>query len=316
MIVTFVSSVWFRAGLTLALLGYLASQIDMTEAARGIVTIKPAHLAGALGLVAFDRTLMLCRWVLLVRRANMALSLKSTVWVFLVGSYLGNLLPSGVGSDAARAYLLSRRTERGVESIALVAIDRYLGLCSLAVLATIGLVVWTSQTDPELQRWSYLLAGVVIAGAVGLLWADRVLRTLVPARWDRPRWATQALRLADALGQYRDRLPLVSLLLALSVVVQVVRVLQAYVLGRGLGIDVSFSYYLAVMPIGILAILLPVSIAGFGVGQSVIVWLLRPVGVPDEQSFALSTLFILTGLLSTLPGALLYLRSRSRGVAS
>lgn len=315
MIVTFVSSLSFRAGLSLTLLGYLASQIDMAEAARGIVAIRPAHLAGALGLVALDRILMLCRWVLLVHRANLALSLKSTVWVFLVGSYLGNLLPAGVGSDAARAYLLAQRTDRGVESIALVAIDRYLGLCSLALLATIGLVVWTGQTDPGLQRWSYVLAGVVTLGAVGLLWADRLL-LLVPRRYTRQGWATLALRLADALGQYRDRLPLVSMLLTLSVVVQVVRVLQAYVLGRGLGIDVGFSYYLAVMPIGILAILLPISIGGFGVAQGVIVWLLRPVGVPEPQAFALSTLFVLTGLLSTLPGALLYLRSRSQGVAS
>ncbi len=92
--------------------------------------------------------------------------------------------------------------------------------------------------------------------------------------------------------------------------------LQADALGRGLGIDIGFSYYLAVMPIGILVILLPISIGGFGVAQGVIVWLLRPVGVPEPQSLALSTLFVLTGLLSTLPGALRYLRSRARGVAS
>ena len=285
----------------------------MREAARGIVSIMPTHLVGALALVALDRILMICRWVLLVRRAEMALSLKSTVWIFLVGSYLGNLLPSGVGSDATRAYLLSRRTERGVDSIAVVAIDRYLGFGSLALLATVGLVVWSRQTDPGLQQWSYALAGLVTLGALGLLWADRLLGTLVPARWTRQPWVSQALRLAEALGRYRDSPRLVSLLVALSLVVQVVRVLQAYVLGRGLGIDVGFSYYLAVMPIGILAILLPISIGGFGVAQGVIVWLLRPVGVPDPQSFALSTLFVLTGLLSTLPGALLYLRSGSRG---
>ena len=37
-------------------------------------------------------------------------------------------------------------------------------------------------------------------------------------------------------------------------------------------------------------------------------WLLRPLGVPDEQSFALSTLIILTGLAGNLPGLLLWLR--------
>lgn len=316
MIVSVVSSLWFRASLSLALLAYLASQIDMTEATAGILAIRRMHLAGALALVALDRALMILRWVLLVRSAGMALTLKSAVWVFLVGSYLGNLLPSGVGGDAARAYVLATRTDRGADSIALVAIDRYLGFCSLALLATTGLVVWTGHADPGVERWSYALAGLVTIGAIGLLWSDRLLEAVVPARWGTHPQRTWAMRLATALGQYRDRLPLVAGLVALSVVVQLTRVLQAYILGRGLGIDVAFSYYLAFMPIGILAILLPISIGGFGVAQGVIVWLLRPVGVPDPQAFALSTLFVLTGLLSTLPGALLYLRSKSRGPAS
>ena len=309
-----VSSLWFRGILTLALLGYLVSQIDMTEATSSILTIRPRYLILALILVTLDRTLMIGRWVLLVRRADMALSLKSTVWVFLVGTYLGNLLPSGIGGDAARAYVLADLTERGTDSVALVAIDRLLGLCSLALLSVAGLVIWTGQVDPSLQRWSVALAGLVLAGVFGLLWSDRVFATLVKERWTTHQLVRQGVRLTSALGQYRNQLPLVASLLALSVVVQVVRVLQAFVLGLGLDIDVAFSYYLAFMPIGILAILLPISIGGFGVAQGVMVWLLRPMGVPDPQSFALSTLFVLTGLLSTLPGAILYVRSKSRNL--
>ena len=275
------------------------------------------HLLTALALVVLDRTLMICRWVLLIRRADMALSLKSAVWVFLVGSYLGNFLPSsGVGGDAARAFVLARRTDRRIDSVALVAIDRYLGLYSLALLSAAGLVVWTGQIDPSLQRWSVALAVVVTLGAGALLWADRLLAAVVPTRWTARTWVSRALRLTEALGHYRTSPGLVSALAALSMVVQIIRVTQAWVLGDGLGIDVDFSYYLAFMPIGILAILLPISIGGFGVAQGVIVWLLRPVGVPDAQSFALSTLYLLTGLVSTLPGAVLYVRSRSRGFAS
>jgi hypothetical protein len=36
--------------------------------------------------------------------------------------------------------------------------------------------------------------------------------------------------------------------------------------------------------------------------------MLRPVGVPDEASFALSTLIVLTGLAGNIPGLLLWLR--------
>jgi len=89
--------------------------------------------------------------------------------------------------------------------------------------------------------------------------------------------------------------------------VQFVRILQAYGLGRGLGIGVGFDYYLVFMPVAMLILLLPVSISGLGLPQAAVVWLLRPVGVPVEQAFALSTLFVVIGVLGNLPGALLYL---------
>ena len=313
---TFVTAPWFRAGLSVALLGYLASQIDMAETARATLAINPAHLLTAVALVVADRVLMLSRWLLLLRRAGMALPLKSAVWVYLVGSYLGNFLPSGVGADAARAFVLARRTDRGIDAVAMVAIDRYLGLYSLALLAVVGLVFWTGQGDADLRRWSIALAVLVTLGAGVFLWADRLLPRPRPDHVGRSgRGSAAPGAWPTRLGGYRRYPSLLGALTALSLVVQIVRVAQAYVLGEGLGFHVPFSYYLAFMPIGILAILLPVSIGGFGFGQGVIVGLLRPVGVPDAQSLAMSTLYVLMGVLSTLPGALLHFRSRSRGLS-
>ena len=64
------------------------------------------------------------------------------------------------------------------------------------------------------------------------------------------------------------------------------------------------------MPIGLIVLMLPVSIAGLGLPQGVIIWLLRPAGVSDPQSFALSTLVVVLGVLGTLPGFFLYVRTR------
>jgi hypothetical protein len=95
-----------------------------------------------------------------------------------------------------------------------------------------------------------------------------------------------------------------------SIVVQVLRITQAYYLGVGLGMSVPYSYFLLFMPLGLFMLLLPISISGFGVPQGVMVWLLRPMGVPAAQSFALTTLIVLTGLAGNLPGLLLWLRQK------
>jgi hypothetical protein len=97
----------------------------------------------------------------------------------------------------------------------------------------------------------------------------------------------------------------------LSIGVQLLRIVQAYLLGVAIGIPVPFSYYLLFMPAGLVALMLPISVAGFGAPQGLIVWLLQPRGVPEADALALSTLIVLSGVVANLPGLVLSLSVRA-----
>jgi hypothetical protein len=88
----------------------------------------------------------------------------------------------------------------------------------------------------------------------------------------------------------------------------VLRVVQAYFLGRALGISAPIGVYFAFIPLILLVMLLPVTVNGIGTSQAAFVWLFSRVGVPAPQSFALSVLFVALGIVGNLPGALLYAR--------
>ncbi len=299
-----------RLLITAGILAYLATRIDMAEAARAIVRIDPWHLLTVLGLVALDRSVMILRWVLLLRATGTTITASSAARIFLISSFVGSFLPAGVGGDAARAWSLSRETSRGSEALASVAVDRLLGVLALVVMALVGLIAWV---PPRGADWRMPAAAALIAIAcMAAFWMDRLVRLIVPAdRHDGP-IARRLLKLGDAVSRYRHHRGALAHVMAWSIVVQLLRITQAYLLGRGLGIDVAFSYYLLVMPVGLLMLLLPISVSGFGVPQGVIVWLLSPVGVPSEQAFALSTLIVLTGLAGNLPGLWLWLADRNR----
>jgi hypothetical protein len=111
---------------------------------------------------------------------------------------------------------------------------------------------------------------------------------------------TQATR---AYGRFHGELANV---LAGSVVVQILRVLQAWCLGRALGIDASMVIYFAFVPLILLVMLLPVSINGIGTSQAAFVWFFGRAGVPGADAFALSVLFLALGVIGNLPGGLLY----------
>lgn len=297
-----------RLAVTAAVLIYLWTDLDMAAAASAVAAVRPFYLLAVLALVAVDRSVMILRWVLLLRASGLPIAIGQAARIFLVSSFVGSFLPAGIGADAARAYGLARHTDSGSEAMASVAVDRLLGVISLVVMATIGVIAWTPA-----QGGDWRLAGVVavLAGAsVAVFWADRLVRLMVPDhRHDGP-LTRRVLRLSDAVSRYRSRRLALLHVFAWSIIVQLLRIVQAYLLGLGLGLTVPFAYYLVFMPIGLIALLLPISVSGFGLPQGLFVWMLRPVGVADTTSFALSSLIILTGLAGNAPGLWLWLARR------
>jgi uncharacterized protein (TIRG00374 family) len=298
-----------RLAITAAILAYLASTIDMAAAARATAAIRLPHLVLVLLLVAFDRAVMILRWVLLLRASANPISTADATRLFLVSSFIGSFLPAGIGADAARAYGLARENATGSEALASVAVDRLLGVASLVLMAIIGVIAWTPE-DPGDWRIPAVIV-VALVACVAVFWANDWLRLIIPAHRHHGFLTRRLLRLTDAVGRYRHRRGVLVNVLVWSIVVQVLRITQAFILAVGLGLTVPFTYFLLFMPLALLLLLLPISISGFGAPQAGIVWLLRPTGVADSDAFALSTLIVLTGLAGNLPGLFLWLRARN-----
>ena len=313
-----------RLAITAAILAYLATRIDMAASARAVAEVSTQHLLLVLVMVGIDRAVMILRWILLLRGSGIKISTGDATRLFLVSSFVGSFLPAGIGADAARAYGLTRvRTEDPIphphtpgiepqatasEALASVAVDRLLGIASLVLMAIIGVIAWTPE-EPEDWRIPAAILVALIA-CVAVFWADEWLRLIIPTHRHGGFVTRRLLRLTDAVGRYRNRRGVLVHVLVWSMVVQVLRITQAYLLAVGLGITVPFTYFLLFMPLGLLLLLLPISISGFGAPQAGIVWLLRPMGVAEADAFALSTLIVLTGLAGNLPGLVLWLRRR------
>ncbi len=96
-------STWVRLAVTAAILGWMATRIDMADAARAAVSVHPFAVVVVLALVGFDRVVMIWRWVLLLRATGAPIRAREAARIFLVSSFVGGFLPAGVGGDAARA---------------------------------------------------------------------------------------------------------------------------------------------------------------------------------------------------------------------
>ena len=258
-----------------------------------------------LAVTAADRVVAAARWLVLVRAAGIPVPALQGLRLFLVSSFVGIFLPAGIGADVARTWQLASRTGRTTEALGVAALDRWLGLASVLAVGAVGVALPSDVSiDPRVGVVTYAgLAGVLAAGAAAGF-GDRIAAFLLPERW-----AGRVSRVAEALRCFR-RLSAIGLVVGLSLATQVLRIVLAWLVGVGLAIDVPLSYFFAVMPIGIVLILLPISIGGLGPAQGVMVWMLRPAGVAGELSFAMSTVYVLLGVAGNVPGGLIFLWSR------
>lgn len=271
----------------------------------------------AVALVLVDRALMAYRWMVLLRALTPGSrpGFGAVLRIFFVSSFIGSFLP-GVAGDVYRAYSLSRLSVDGVEAAASVVMDRALGILSMVVVAVVALMFARELLAvPGVGATVGLSVIGCIVGAVGLYSARAAtaahhVAAYLPGR--KVRHLTAGL--IDAVRRYSTHHTEVTTVLVASVVVQGLRVLQAYCLGAALGISASLGIYFVFIPLIIIVMQIPITVSGLGVSQAMFDLLFTQVGVPKAEAFALSVLFIALALVGNLPGAILY--ASANGTAS
>ncbi len=175
------------------------------------------------------------------------------------------------------------------DSMASVFVDRMLGVLSLLLMALVSV---TLARDLASER----------AIIVGLAMTATVVRGGRPARVQQPTEAVAESLLARLPRESIRRVPaqiLASIrryahhrgalihVLAASVAVQVLRVLQAYYLGVAMGLPHSLQVYFAFVPLILLIMLLPITVNGLGTSQAAFVWLFGRVQTPCARGIRL-----------------------------
>ena len=310
MIASLIRSFWFRVLLSASVLAYLLSTLDGGEAWRAMTTVNPRYLLAAVVVDAITRATMIGRWIVLIRSQGDAISFWSAGRIFLVSSFIGTALPTG-GADITRAYALSQHTDNGRAAVAAVAVDRLLGVTALMLLAVVGLSLTSDDATNPLRLFVTTISVVTVIATTTAFFGDYLTNLIFPTQIQQHPIGQWIIETADNIALFRTRYRVLAIVFLQSLLVQALRIFEVFLLGSGLGLNVDLTYYLSFMPIGLLAFMLPVSIAGIGVPQGIVVWLLQPLGISGAQSFALSTLIVVLGVFCTIPGLFLYLRNRN-----
>jgi uncharacterized protein (TIRG00374 family) len=223
--------------------------------------------------------------------------------------FFNQTLPSSVGGDAVRVWLVSREGAPLGKAFNVVLCDRVLALVVLIAIIGASLPAIYGRIDDATTRGT--LAILVALGATGLLGflalGERLAYLLRRWKVTRPlgNLATDFHRLFVSPVQ-------LAMLLTLSTVVHLLTVLVVTLLAWALELPITFVDSLIVMPTVLLLLTLPISVAGWGVREGAMVAGFGLLGIAAEGALAVSVLFGLAQIVTALPGGLVWLAGRPR----
>ena len=291
---------------TAAGLAYIATRVDLGEARDALGRIPYATFAAAIALVAANVVVGAIRWRVLLRAygATAIPALPRLIYLYFVAFFYNNYLPGAVVGDVGRGVVTrdAFASEGAAGALAVVLVERALGLFALFVLLAVGLATAGDAIDTR-DLWLWTALGC--AGSCVLVIGIAAARRLAPY-------------LPKFLAKHAARLPELhdgrafALAALLSVGTQALIAAAGWLLLAALApIDLAAS--LLVVPLAAATTFLPITVGGAGAREAVYVALCgRLFGMAEADALAASLGLWLAHLLVGGAGGLAQLVARRR----
>lgn len=284
-----------RAAAALGVLVVLAAQVGTAPFLAGLRMLDvPVLLAGA----ALGAGTTLCcawRWCLVARGLGVHLGLAGAMAGYYRSQFLNVTLPGGVLGDVHRGVVHGRAAGDLGRGLRAVVWERVAG--QLVQVVVVVAVLWVLPS-PVSSLLPAMLAVLVVAGAAGWLTRGR-------PQPDGPRWRRM---LAAVSSDVREGLlgwrvwPGVLLASVLAVAGHGATFLLA---ARTAGSSAPVRELLPLALVVLVAMALPVSLAGWGPREGAAAWAFAAAGLGAAQGISTAVVFGVMVLVASLPGAVL-----------
>jgi glycosyltransferase 2 family protein len=266
----------------------LASRIDVASLGWIGLAIAATFLQIFIGVL---------RWRIVSAECGAPLTVRQAMRYNLIGSFFNQTLPSSIGGDAVRLWLVARAGAGWRAATYSIFVDRAIGLIALAVMIVASLP-WSYQliSDPYGRSALLLVDFAALAGGVGFLILGRL-----PWPWLKTWWGTHHLYACAVIANrvLFSRTHGIAIA-ALSIFVHVLAVVIAWCVVQSIAAPVGFGQTFQLIPPVMLITMLPISIAGWGVREATLGLAFGYAGLMTNEGINISLLF---GAVTFIVGA-------------
>ncbi len=287
-----------RVLVSLALLYLALRGINFAVIQARLSQINLLWIGFAAVVTTFQILLGALRWRGISKLCHAPLSDLQAFRYNMIGSFFNQTLPSSIGGDAVRLWLVSRTGAGWRAATYSILNDRAVGLIALALIVVASLP-WSYGIISDAKGH---LALVLVDFAALLGGSGFLLLGHLPWGWLKSWWPTKHIHACSVITNqvifnWRSGPKIV----ALSLSIHVLAVVIAWCCVRAIGADADFEQLFMLIPPIMLITMMPISIAGWGVREAAMMLAFGYAGLPQTDGTVVSILF---GAVSFIVGAL------------
>jgi uncharacterized membrane protein YbhN (UPF0104 family) len=287
-----------RILISLALLYLSLRGINFAAIQERLSQINPGWVALSVLATAVQVFFGALRWREISDKCGAPLTDLQAFRINMIGTFFNQTLPSAIGGDAMRLWLVNRSGAGWRAATYSVLVDRAIGLIALAAVVVASLP-WSYDLIADAHgRLALVLTDMAaISAGLGFLLLGRL-----PWRWLKTWWPTHHIHACSVIANRvlfdRRSGPKIAML---SLSVHGLAVVIAWCAARAIAAPVEFSQVFLLIPPIMLITMLPISIAGWGVREATMMVAFGYAGLAQADGTVVSLLF---GAASFIVGAI------------
>lgn len=303
-----------KIAISAALLYWAFRSVDLAALRGHFERLDVLWAALAVGALLVQIGFAGIRWTCIANQLELAVTPQRASRFTLIAAFFNQALPSTIGGDAMRVWLVGRTDRRWKQAIYSVLVDRVAGVGYLALIVALCLP-WSLERilAPE-GRFAILaigLGGVAAFPVILILGGWRPRGALADWRLSRLAFEIAAAARRALFGRHSG--PLVA---GCSIVVHFLTVFSAWSLARAIAISPNALDFLILIPPVMLIAMVPISVGGWGIREGAMVIAFGYAGMEQSQALAVSVLMGAAGLLVGAIGGAVWLSERRPGRAA
>lgn len=312
----------------IAVFTYLFNKVPLSDIIKTVKQAKILPLIAALVTYITIRIITALKWNILLLHNGIKEPFSQIVSIIFTSQFIGMIFPTSLGVDAVRFVQIQRDKKDLTASASSIVSDRILAVTSLAFLSILSgslLYFFSSLPNKNILLPVLYFAPPILLGFAFLMtsFPQKLFNLVHKANkkfCNEHAFLTKMIDKSEEmhlmLYDLKKNKKMFASICALNIIVQLGRIAEYYILFIALGAHIDPYYTIAVTPIIILLVLLPISPMGLGVKEGAFIYFFAQIGVAPDISITVSLLSHFLQFGGIIPGAVLFLQNKNSNSAS